>query len=361
MSAPDRDEEFETFLKRRTLLPNMAEQLEPPGRLDDLVLSEARKAIHAGQQPARAARWARPVALAATILLCLSIMLNVTLNTNRPAANSPRTAGELANRVAPAAGAAPPSAAPAPNAGGLAASPPSNAPAERLAEPAPAPGSPATRGADAPAASGSAQSYGGARARDETRRQLSAPALEAQKPAASEPDANGSLSAETARADSALAAKAAAPTTPPPADSAPAAWAHSGASLARSTPASASSADAGAPNGSAAPTPAAAQPAASESAALGGLDARLRAAVAKRKAEAANAADALSPTHTVSPMETAIPAGADKPHPADPKVWLQQIQTLRSHGKTAQADAEMQRFKAAFPTYPIPPIEPNTP
>jgi hypothetical protein len=48
---------------------------------------------------------------------------------------------------------------------------------------------------------------------------------------------------------------------------------------------------------------------------------------------------------------------ADKaaPHPQDPKVWLRQIDVLRAQGKTAQADAEMQRFRAAFPNYPAKP------
>ena len=78
MSAPDRDEEFEAFLKRRTLLPDLPEmlgKLEPPTELDERVINEARTAIHAQRQPVRSSRWARPVALAATILLCLSIVL----------------------------------------------------------------------------------------------------------------------------------------------------------------------------------------------------------------------------------------------------------------------------------------------
>ena len=41
-------------------------------------------------------------------------------------------------------------------------------------------------------------------------------------------------------------------------------------------------------------------------------------------------------------------------HPADPKVWLQQINALRAAGKKDQAEAEMRRFKAAFPDYAIP-------
>ena len=99
MNAPDRDEEFAAFLKRRTLLPELPhqpEKLEPPAELDERVLSQARAAIHAQRQPVRVARWARPVALAATILLCLSIVLNITLNTRHPAATTPRSGFETA-------------------------------------------------------------------------------------------------------------------------------------------------------------------------------------------------------------------------------------------------------------------------
>ena len=52
------------------------------------------------------------------------------------------------------------------------------------------------------------------------------------------------------------------------------------------------------------------------------------------------------------------------PHPTDPKVWLQQIDALRAAGKTQQAAAEMQRFKAAFPGYEVsspPPAPPDLP
>lgn len=89
MTDPDDEHEFQAFLKRRTLLPNAMradEQLEPPVALDASVLKRARESIPTGKQPHKAARWALPVALAATILLCLSVVLNVSLNTNRPTA-----------------------------------------------------------------------------------------------------------------------------------------------------------------------------------------------------------------------------------------------------------------------------------
>jgi hypothetical protein len=53
-------------------------------------------------------------------------------------------------------------------------------------------------------------------------------------------------------------------------------------------------------------------------------------------------------------------AAAAPTHPKDPKAWLQQIAALRAEGKTAQADAEMQRFRATFPAYPAKP-DPSAP
>ena len=55
------------------------------------------------------------------------------------------------------------------------------------------------------------------------------------------------------------------------------------------------------------------------------------------------------------PSPSAAPSAAGLPHPQDPKTWLQQIAALRAAGKTAQADAEMLRFQAAFPAYPAKP------
>jgi hypothetical protein len=100
--------EFEAFLKTRTVLPKGMsddDKLEPPQALDAIVLKKARAAIHARERVNRAPRWATPVALAATILLCLSIVLNVSLNTNRPAASLQRMTAATADRPssAPAA------------------------------------------------------------------------------------------------------------------------------------------------------------------------------------------------------------------------------------------------------------------
>jgi len=100
MTDPERDEAFEAYLKRRSVLPDALssdERLEPPAALDAIVLRKAREAIEAQgapdqmkQQTQRPPRWAVPVALAATIMLCLSVVMNISLNTSRPAANLER-------------------------------------------------------------------------------------------------------------------------------------------------------------------------------------------------------------------------------------------------------------------------------
>jgi hypothetical protein len=100
MTDPEQHEAFETYLKRRSVLPDAFssdDRLEPPAALDTLVLRKAREAIKAQpapdqgkQQMQRAPRWAVPVALAATIMLCLSIVMNISLNTNRPTADLQR-------------------------------------------------------------------------------------------------------------------------------------------------------------------------------------------------------------------------------------------------------------------------------
>jgi len=76
-----------------------------------------------------------------------------------------------------------------------------------------------------------------------------------------------------------------------------------------------------------------------------------------------------APQYTPAPEPERAAASARKaakaamvaPHPADPKVWLQQIAALRAAGKSDQADAEMRRFKAAFPDYRAPPAQPDLP
>ncbi len=203
-----RDDEFEEFLKRRTLLAKAVdEDIEPPRALDEVVLNQARKAVDTRRPSPITTRWAVPVALAATILLCLSIALNVGLH--------PRAEPETAAPASPA--------------------PESHTLASQTAA-APANPAPPSQAAAAPAAAGRA-----------------APANAAEE-RAPQPTESPAL----ARAD----AKREAPRTP------------------------------------------------------------------------------------------------SAPHPQDPKVWLAQIDALRAAGKTSEADAEMRRFRSAFPNYPAKPPAP---
>jgi hypothetical protein len=72
------DPEFEEFLKRRRPLfrRDLDDGLEPPAELDRVVLRQAREAIE-GDRPLRVfrtPRWTAPVAIAATLVLGLSIV-----------------------------------------------------------------------------------------------------------------------------------------------------------------------------------------------------------------------------------------------------------------------------------------------
>jgi len=109
----DHEDDFDAYLRRRTLLPatrSTRESLEPPASVDELVLKGARQAIQvAPPKPLyRAPRWAFPVGLAATLLLSFSILLNMSITTRRhaakesaaPIASAARTPSP-ANAVAP--------------------------------------------------------------------------------------------------------------------------------------------------------------------------------------------------------------------------------------------------------------------
>jgi hypothetical protein len=67
-----------------------------------------------------------------------------------------------------------------------------------------------------------------------------------------------------------------------------------------------------------------------------------------------DAAGAPQSTATGAPQSDA----AGGRHPADPKDWLQKIDALRAAGKIGLADAEMRRFRAAFPGYAVKPTPP---
>ncbi len=82
---------------------------EPPRALDDSILKQAREALESTRRKPRTARWAVPAALAATILLCLSVVLNVSLRPRPEPTRSLEAARDAAPPPVPAA--APPAAA----------------------------------------------------------------------------------------------------------------------------------------------------------------------------------------------------------------------------------------------------------
>ena len=374
MTNPEHDEAFEAYLKRRSVLPHAVDdRLEPPAALDQIVLNEARDALRTrsgptlatvagpaaaasaatapapatngagpAQAPARkqndrAPRWAVPVALAATILLCLSVVMNVSLNTNRPSPNLQRATAARADLKA--------------------------------------------------SATTDARGNGGTVNYSERRESVSGdiPSNEVILPEAKVaglPARHAPVQAESALAPSppsapipaaqARSPASAAEAGPPPADEEPRVAAKSAADKAvlfakragTSAPGSAPAAD---------PYPAApARPAApATSGTLGEINSAAAPSAAKRSATADSlqapsaggpgtagaGADAAPPAaHNQATPASQAPAAV--PHPADPKVWLRQIDALRAAGKTGQADAEIQRFRAAFPGYVAKPSPP---
>ena len=258
MTDAEQDEAFEAYLRRRQLLPTAHDdRLEPSAKLDDLVLGRAREAIQARGAPdpaksqaTRPPRWAVPVALAATLLLCLSVVMNISLNTSRRSAESTRVAAASYN-------------APRESISGDIPSHEVILPEAKIAGPV-APHAPVVAQsvpADAPVVAQSAPADGSA--------QTSALA--------------------DARAPASVRQDAAAPQ----------------------------------PNGDSPPV--------GRSAFDKAQDFAKRAGVAYPAAKAG--------------------AAAPGPHPSDPKLWLQQIDALRTAGDGSRADAEMRLFRAAFPDY----------
>jgi hypothetical protein len=83
-----RDDEFEDFLARRKPLFGRApdDVLEPPEEVDRLVLRQAREAIEARRAPhaIRGAQWGTPLAVAATLLVALTVILHGALPRRKP-------------------------------------------------------------------------------------------------------------------------------------------------------------------------------------------------------------------------------------------------------------------------------------
>jgi hypothetical protein len=86
MSGPEYeyDAEFEAYLRRRVRLDRRFrafDRLEPPAELDRIIIRQAREAIQVpASVPAfRTPKWAAPMALAATLLVSFSLLLDVGL------------------------------------------------------------------------------------------------------------------------------------------------------------------------------------------------------------------------------------------------------------------------------------------
>ncbi len=83
-----RDDEFDDFLRRRKPLFRRADEdgLEPPEELDRIVLRQAREAIEPErpQRVFRGPRWGAPIALAATLLVALSVVFHVGVAEKAP-------------------------------------------------------------------------------------------------------------------------------------------------------------------------------------------------------------------------------------------------------------------------------------
>jgi hypothetical protein len=320
MTNPEHDEGFEAYLKRRSVLPNaLDDRLEPPAALDEIVLQRAHEAIKAQAAPAakqqtdRAPRWAMPVALAATILLCLSVVLNISLNTNRPTPDLQRMTAARTN-VNPGAEADARDDGRTNNDGERRESVSGDVPSHEVTlTEAKVAGSPAPR---APVVADSA---------------LAPPP----------PAATARASAEGPAAPSAFASA-----TPPASATAPApsalesAAGSVGASVVVRKPSSEYAESA--------------QP---------GSDGERRLVASSTAHKAASFAQRADVSLSRSVPATADVAnaptpGAAAPHPADPNVWLQQIGALRAAGERDQADAEMRRFRVVFPGYPTSPAPP---
>jgi len=360
----DQDRELEDFLARRSVLHRRLadrDYHEPPQELDRLVLDKAREAIEV--RPAapmyRAPRWALPVALAASVVLALAVVMNFA-----------RVHGR--GDGYPVAASASPTANAAPSFG------------EREMPPM-APPAPATE-----LAKQSVQSFE-TEVRTDSADAAAPPLQAANEPPMDAMKSDGALgsaagaakpsssTSETDRAKDALLARSdsvSAPVTSALRESAPArvAAAKAPAPTAVQMPpevhaASEPSGVAGAAAGSApASPPAIANSSARFARAEATSEGRIVPAreVALRQADA-DAADvgtvkrerkgsrnaAATDTFAAAAAPPA-PILSDKAKRADPRAWLHEIEQLRIAGKSADADRELAEFRKAFPSEPVP-------
>src|SRR5687767_12870330 len=113
------DDEFEDFLKRRKPTFRAPDEMfEPPEELDRVILRQAREAIETPRplRIFRSPRWAAPVALAATLLLAVTVVFQAGMPAKRepvPEVTVQNVAQRVDHPRAETAMAPAPSAAPA--------------------------------------------------------------------------------------------------------------------------------------------------------------------------------------------------------------------------------------------------------
>jgi len=109
MSGPD--DEFDDFLSRRKPLfrRGPGEVFGPPEELDRIVLRQAREAIESDrpQRVFRGMHWGAPLAIAATLLVTLTVVMHATLPKKAPAEVGVQRAAERIDAPAPAPSPAP--------------------------------------------------------------------------------------------------------------------------------------------------------------------------------------------------------------------------------------------------------------
>jgi len=299
MSGPEQDQELEDFLARRSpVYQRLSERdhAEPPPELDRLVAATAREAIDKQTRVPifRSSRWALPVALAATVVLSLAVVLNLGRNvlTHNDAA-APVTAMKSEQAMEPRDTTRPRESAPVVTADMAVAS---STPAA-----APSPSS------EAPVPVLEAESAG---ANSATRR-IANDALVAANPAALR---RQSIPANAERDD---AIRGAVPTQD----------------------------DAASVNATAAGN-------ADDQTSSGRIRDEPQPPVLS--ASTRGTAPPVAPSAESAPTarDGSAPALTDEARRANPQAWLREIEQLRAAGKAAEAAREMAAFREAFPEHP---------
>ena len=337
MSGPEYDPDFEAWLRGRVRLdrrlPRSLTRLEPPAELDRIVIGMAREAI----QPLpdtplfRAPKWAVPLAMAASLLVSFTLMLDVGLRQGYREPVSEALIVEMTNPTAspaPVAPAAPAAQAPAPAVAAAAGGPGATAPEtprsslSRMVRPRFAANRTApSRGrviASEPEVSSTAAAANAEVAR------ASAPAARLSAPASTELE-EARYSGGHAPAPIRLAS------APPEMDTIVVVGTRIQNAQSESISAIAVQSLPSFPDpGAMGPPP------------IPDLPSSLLASREGRSA-ARNLAGSASPE-----------AAAERREHPDPKVWLDHIEKMQAAGQSRAADQEMRLFRDAYPAYPAP-------